>query len=175
MGGPVTKVCLGRVDEPDGTSSLDLGPSEYQQKVAPCKINGKCKSPLGSTTVGLIYVNPEGPVAEGPDGNWAPVPDPALSAFDVRDAFARMGMNDSETVALIGGGHAFGRAHTFTSGFDGPWTTTPTKWSNEFFQVLQDYEWEKIKGPGGHFQWKIKGDAGKYAGVMRLTSDIALL
>merc|ERR1712050_198719 len=64
---------------------------------------------------------------------------------------------------------------TFTSGFEGHWTTTPTKWSNEFFKVLEEEEWEKWVGPGGHWQWRTVGKTGKYAGVMRLTSDLALL
>jgi len=192
MGGPVTKFCVGRIDDADGTSSLDLGPSPYQAQIAPCKVNGKCEAPLGTTTVGLIYVNPEGPVVEMPDGSYAPNPDPSLSAPDVRDAFSRMGMDDRETVALIGGGHAFGKAHgacpagagrcgsgvgndTVTSGFEGPWTTTPTKWSNEYFQVLVNCMWERHVGPGGHHQWRAAGCDEKYAHVMRLTADVALM
>eukprot|EP00929_Paragymnodinium_shiwhaense_P087977 TRINITY_DN4816_c0_g1_i1.p1 TRINITY_DN4816_c0_g1~~TRINITY_DN4816_c0_g1_i1.p1 ORF type:complete len:415 (-),score=86.19 TRINITY_DN4816_c0_g1_i1:286-1530(-) len=205
MGGPVKDVCMGRVDSPDGTESLDLGPSPEQEKVAPCEVQGHCKKPLGSTTVGLIYLNPEGPVAKGPDGTWAPNPDPAESAKDVRDAFGRMGWNDEETVALIGGGHAFGKTHgacpkgpgpspkenitnpwpgmcgtgvgkdAFTAGFEGPWTTTPTQWSNEYFRVLVKNTWEKHIGPGGHWQWRIKDASGPEAGLMRLTSDVALL
>lgn len=192
MGGPVSQLCVGRIDDPDGTSSLDLGPSTFQERTAPCPVNGKCKAPLGGTTVGLIYVNPEGPVVQGVDGTWAPHPDPAASALEIRDAFSRMGMDDTETVALIGGGHAFGKTHgacpkgkglcgtgkgndTYTSGFEGPWTTTPTKWGNEFFRVLRDCEWEKHVGPGGHWQWRATICDSKYAGLMRLTSDIALM
>jgi len=205
MGGPILSPCVGRRDSPDGTESFDLGPTPEQEKNYPCKITGKCKKPLGSTTIGLIYLNPEGPVVEGPDGKWAPNPDPAASALDIRDAFKRMGMNDTETVALIGGGHAFGKTHgactagpgdppaknitnpwmgmcgsgkgndTFTAGFEGPWTTTPTAWSNEFFKVLQESTWEKHMGPGGHWQWRIQDANGPLAGVMRLTSDVALL
>jgi len=163
---------------------------------APCEVQGKCPEPLGTTTVGLIYLNPEGPLG---------VPDPAGSARDVRDAFSRMGMNDSQTVALVGGGHAFGKTHgacpdgpgvsplvdpknpwpgacgtgkgkdTFTSGFEGPWTTKPTEWDNEYFKVLVDEEWEKHKGPGGHWQWRTKDRKSPYADVMRLTSDVSLL
>lgn len=205
VGGPFQNACLGRMDSTDGTDSLDLGPTPEQEKVAPCEVQGHCKKPLGSTTVGLIYLNPEGPVVQGPDGTWAPNPDPAESAKDVRDAFGRMGMNDMETVALIGGGHAIGKTHgacpegagaspaedpenpwpgkcgtgkgkdAFTAGFEGPWTTTPTKWGNEYFRVLQNSTWEKHKGPGGHWQWRIKDATGPLAGVMRLTSDVALL
>merc|ERR1712113_995469 len=175
MGGPVAQMCFGRIDDPDGTSSLDLGPSSYQEKVAPCKINGKCEEPLGSTTLGLIYVNPEGPVVKGEDGVWVPDPNPASSIIDVRSAFSRMGMNDTETVALIGGGHAFGHTHIYTSGFTGPWTTTPFMWSNEFFTALKAHEWEKYTSPMGQWQWRTKDCNGPMSKVMRLTFDLALL
>ncbi|CAE8656356.1 unnamed protein product [Polarella glacialis] len=196
MGGPVLGFCAGRLDDKDGFESIELGPSEEQEAVAPCVLNGTCVSPLGSTTVGLIYVNPEGPL-----GN----PIPAESALQVRDSFARMGMNDSETVALIGGGHAFGKVHgacpagagpspkedplnpypglcgtgkgkdTFTSGFEGPWTTTPNQWSNLYFNDLLNNDWEVHVGPGGHHQWRIPNATGPMAGIMRLTTDISLL
>lgn len=205
MGGPVSEYCAGRVDSEDGAESIILGPGAEQERDTPCKVNGKCTSPLGSTTVGLIYVNPEGPVAEDEHGKWVPVPDPGKSAQEVRDSFGRMGFDDRLTVALIGGGHAFGKAHgacpagagppplesvnnpwpgmcgsgkgndTFTSGFEGAWTTRPTRWDNEFFVLLREQDWEKHVGPGGHWQWKPKTADNRISSLMRLTSDIALL
>ena len=190
MGGPMFGFCAGRIDDEDGSDSVELGPNAEQQRLAPCPVNGECKSPLGATTIGLIYVNPEGPMGQ---------PVPLASALEVRDTFARMGMNDAETVALIGGGHAFGKAHgacplgpglppdrdpahpwvspcpngTFTSGFEGSWTTTPTQWSNNYFHELLGYEWEAVTGPGNHTQWRVKG--GGPPKVMMLTSDMGLL
>jgi catalase-peroxidase len=144
-------------------------------------------NPYGATTMGLIYVNPE-----GPEGN----PDPVAAAKDIRETFARMAMNDEETVALIAGGHSFGKTHgagdpqkyvgvnpegagieaqgfgwgnsfgtgagadAITSGLEVTWTKTPTKWSNDFFTHLFTYEWELTKSPAGAHQWKPKGDAG---------------
>eukprot|EP00927_Polykrikos_kofoidii_P018300 TRINITY_DN18465_c0_g1_i1.p1 TRINITY_DN18465_c0_g1~~TRINITY_DN18465_c0_g1_i1.p1 ORF type:complete len:494 (+),score=49.93 TRINITY_DN18465_c0_g1_i1:47-1483(+) len=205
MGGPVSKYCAGRVDSPNGTDSLILGPSPEQERVTPCEINGKCERPLGTSTIGLIYVNPEGPVAKNVDGKWAPNPDPAESARDIRNVFNRMGFSDRETVALIGGGHAFGKSHgacpagagasplenatnpwpglcgtgkgnaTFTSGIEGSWTTEPTKWDNEFFINLLKYKWEKHIGPGGLWQWRPVDARGLDAQIMRLTTDVALL
>ena len=144
-------------------------------------------NPLGAVQMGLIYVNPE-----GPNGN----PDPLKSAYDIRDTFARMAMNDEETVALTAGGHTFGKAHgagdaslvqsepegadieqqgfgwastyesgmaghTITSGIEGAWTPTPTKWDMSYFETLFGYEWELTKSPAGAHQWKPKGDAGR--------------
>ena len=144
------------------------------------------ENPLAAVQMGLIYVNPE-----GPDGN----PDPIAAACDIRETFARMAMNDEETVALIAGGHTFGKTHgaadgshvssepeaagleeqgfgwknsfgtgtgadTITSGLEVTWTTTPTKWSNGFFQSLFGYEWELTKSPGGAQQWTPKNGAG---------------
>lgn len=171
------------------------------------------ENPLAAVQMGLIYVNPE-----GPHGN----PDPIAAARDIRETFGRMAMNDEETVALIAGGHTFGKTHgaadpskyiekepagagieeqglgwrnsfgtgnagdTITSGLEGAWTTTPTKWSNNFFDNLFGFEWELTKSPAGASQWKPKGGAGegtvpdahdpakKHAPFM-LTTDLALL
>ena len=170
------------------------------------------ENPLGAVQMGLIYVNPE-----GPNGN----PDPLASARDIRETFGRMAMNDEETVALIAGGHTFGKthgaadpgmhvgrepagasieeqglgwknsfgsgngAHTITSGLEGAWTTTPTMWSNNYFENLFGFDWELTKSPAGAQQWRPKDGAG--AGLMpdahdpnkrhapfMLTTDIAL-
>ncbi len=141
---------------------------------------------LGAVQMGLIYVNPEGPNGK---------PDPLAAARDIRETFARMAMNDEETVALIAGGHTFGKTHgagdatlvgpepegeeieaqglgwsskyasgiagdAITSGLEVTWTTTPTKWSNSFFDNLFNYEWELTKSPAGAHQWTPKGGAG---------------
>ena len=139
--------------------------------------------PFGAVQMGLIYVNPEGPNGK---------PDPAAAARDIRETFARMAMNDEETVALIAGGHTFGKTHgagdpdlvgpepegcpvehqglgwinafgtgkgkdTITSGLEGAWTPTPTKWDNSFFETLFGFEWELTKSPAGAQQWKPEG------------------
>ena len=143
-------------------------------------------NPLAAVQMGLIYVNPEGPNGK---------PDPIAAAKDIRDTFARMAMNDEETVALIAGGHTFGKTHgagpathvgaepeaagieeqglgwkssfgtgkggdSITSGLEVTWTTTPTKWSSNFFWNLFGYEWELTKSPAGAYQWTPKGGAG---------------
>ncbi len=144
------------------------------------------ENPLAAVQMGLIYVNPE-----GPDGN----PDPIAAAIDIRETFARMAMDDEETVALIAGGHSFGKTHgaapashvaeepeaagleaqgfgwknsfgtgkggdAITSGLEVTWTTTPTKWSNNFFENLFGFEWELTKSPAGAHQWTPKNGGG---------------
>jgi catalase-peroxidase len=169
------------------------------------------ENPLAAVQMGLIYVNPE-----GPNGN----PDPVAAARDIRETFARMAMNDEETVALIAGGHTFGKTHgagdaalvgpepeaagieeqglgwksrfgtgkggdTIGSGLEVTWTTTPTKWSSNFFWNLFGYEWELTKSPAGAHQWTPKGGAGagtvpdahdksKRHAPSMLTTDLAL-
>jgi catalase-peroxidase len=169
------------------------------------------ENPLGAVQMGLIYVNPE-----GPNGN----PDPVAAARDIRETFGRMAMNDEETVALIAGGHTFGKTHgaadaahvgaepeaagieaqglgwessyrsgmagdAITSGLEVIWTSTPTQWSNNYFQNLFGYDWELTKSPAGAYQWIPKNGAGagsvpdahdpskKHAPTM-LTTDLAL-
>ena len=170
------------------------------------------EKPLGAVQMGLIYVNPQ-----GPNGN----PDPVAAAIDIRETFRRMAMNDEETVALIAGGHTFGKTHgaadadayvgpepegasleeqglgwkntfgtgkggdTITSGLEGAWTATPTKWDNSFFDNLFNYDWELVTGPGGAWQWTPKDesaqdtvpdahDPSKKHAPMMLTTDLSL-
>ncbi|CAI8832483.1 catalase/hydroperoxidase HPI [Pseudomonas sp. IT-P258] len=169
------------------------------------------ENPLAAVQMGLIYVNPEGPEGQ---------PDPVASAKDIRETFGRMAMNDEETVALIAGGHAFGKTHgagpadnvgpepeaagldlqglgwkstfgtgkgadTITSGLEVTWTTTPTKWSNNYLENLFGFDWELTKSPAGAHQWKPKNGAGagtipdafdpsKRRDPTMLTSDLAL-
>ncbi len=169
------------------------------------------ENPLGAVQMGLIYVNPQ-----GPNGN----PDPVAAARDIRETFRRMAMNDEETVALIAGGHTFGKAHgaapeshkgaepegdaleaqgfgwksgygkglggdTISSGLEVTWTTTPTKWSGDYFKHLFNYEWELTKSPAGAHQWKPKNaaaagtvphahDKSKRVDPAMLTTDLSL-
>jgi catalase-peroxidase len=201
----------GREDvwEPDediywGTESEWLGDKRYSG-------DRDLENPLAAVQMGLIYVNPE-----GPNGN----PDPLAAAKDIRETFARMAMNDEETVALIAGGHTFGKTHgagdaslvgpepeaagieeqglgwkskfgtgkggdAIGSGLEVIWTSTPTKWSNNFFWNLFGYEWELTKSPAGAHQWKPKHGAGadtvpdahdpsKRHAPSMLTTDLAL-
>ena len=201
----------GREDvwEPDedvywGSEEKWLGDKRYSG-------NRDLENPLAAVQMGLIYVNPE-----GPNGN----PDPIAAARDIRETFARMAMNDEETVALIAGGHTFGKTHgagpasnlgpepeaaaieeqglgwkssfgagkggdAITSGLEVTWTTTPTKWGNDFFRNLFGYEWELTKSPAGAHQWTPKGgagsrtvphahDASKRVAPSMLTTDLSL-
>ena len=199
----------GREDvwEPDqdvywGTETTWLGDNRY-------KDDRNLENPLAAVQMGLIYVNPEGPNGE---------PDPVASARDIRETFARMAMDDAETVALIAGGHTFGKTHgagsashvgpepdaagleeqglgwkssfgtgkgpdTITSGLEVTWTTTPTKWSNDYFENLFHYEWELTTSPAGAHQWVAKGagetiphafDPSKKLLPTMLTTDLAL-
>ena len=187
-----------------GSESAWLGDKRYSGE-------RDLENPLAAVQMGLIYVNPE-----GPNGN----PDPLAAARDIRETFARMAMNNDETVALIAGGHTFGKTHgagdaalvgpvpeaagieeqgfgwkssfgsgkggdTISSGLEVTWTSTPTKWSNDYFSNLFGYEWELTKSPAGAHQWRPKGGAGaatvpdahdrtkRHAPAM-LTTDLAL-
>jgi len=188
-----------------GSEKEWLGSKRYEGK-------RDLENPLAAVQMGLIYVNPE-----GPDGN----PDPLAAAHDIRETFGRMAMNDEETVALIAGGHTFGKthgagdagkyvgkepeaagieeqglgwknsygsgngSHTITSGLEGAWTTTPAKWSHDFFKHLFEYEWELTQSPAGAKQWKPKNnagagtvpdahEAGKTHAPFMLTTDLSL-
>ena len=190
------------VDKPHGVVSSDDD--------ADGQIHGRrLENPLAAVQMGLIYVNPE-----GPDGN----PDPAAAAVDIRETFGRMAMNDEETVALIAGGHSFGKTHgaapashvgpepeaadlaelgmgwrnsfgtgrgadAITSGLEVTWTTTPTRWSNNYLENLFGYEWELTKSPAGAHQWVAKNaqptipdpfDKSKKRLPTMLTTDLAL-
>jgi len=200
----------GREDiwEPDeaiywGSEDTWLGDNRFK--------NGTLEKPLAATQMGLIYVNPE-----GPGGN----PDPRAAAEHIRVTFARMAMNDEETVALTAGGHTFGKAHgrvppeyigsepeaapielmglgwkssygkgvgndITTSGIEGAWTPTPTKWDNSYLEILFSYEWELVKSPAGAWQWLAIDpkpehmvpdpfEPGKFHRPMMTTADLAL-
>ena len=201
---------FGRPDiyEPDeifwGPEDTWLGDERYSG-------DRQLEGPLGAVQMGLIYVNPEGPNGD---------PDPIAAAHDIRETFARMAMNDEETVALIAGGHSFGKTHgaasgdyvgpepeaapveqmglgwkntygtgkgrdAITSGLEVTWTSTPTRWSNQFFENLFRYNWVKTKSPAGAWQWEPEngGGAGTIPGPdaaadlrppRMLTTDLAL-
>lgn len=193
----------------EGTSKHGVLDGDEHKKDHPDMHSRDLEKPLAAAHMGLIYVNPE-----GPDGN----PDPVASAKDIRDTFHRMAMNDEETVALIAGGHTFGKTHgaapsenvgpepeaaglenqglgwqnkyktgagphTITSGLEVTWTSTPTKWSNDFFDYLFRFEWELTKSPAGANQWVAKNaeatvpdahDPNKKQLPTMLTSDLAL-
>ncbi|HVN68711.1 MAG TPA: catalase/peroxidase HPI [Candidatus Binatia bacterium] len=202
----------GRVDAWEPDESIYWGPEEIWLEDKRYSGERKLEEPLAAVQMGLIYVNPEGPNGK---------PDPLAAAHDIRETFGRMAMNDEETVALIAGGHTFGKTHgaadpsryvgmapagapieeqslgwrntfgsghgddTITSGLEGIWTQTPTKWSNQFFNNLFNYDWELTKSPAGAHQWTPKNGAGaatvpdahdsskRHAPTM-LTTDLAL-
>ena len=177
----------GRVDAWEPDADVYWGPETEWLADARYEGERELDNPLAAVQMGLIYVNPEGPLGE---------PDPLKSAKDIRDTFGRMAMNDEETVALIAGGHTFGKTHgaadpakymgpepegapieelglgwkvgygtghgndTITSGIEVIWNNTPTTWDNNFFWTLFGYEWELTKSPAGASQWQPKGGAG---------------
>jgi catalase-peroxidase len=201
----------GRVDTWEPDEDIYWGPEG--KWLADERYSGErdLQSPLGAVQMGLIYVNPE-----GPNGT----PDPVAAARDIRETFARMAMNDEETVALIAGGHTFGKTHgagdvalvgpepegagiedqglgwkskfgtgkgadAISSGLEVTWTSTPTRWSNNFFWNLFGYDWELTKSPAGAHQWVPKNGAGagtipdaydksKHHAPAMLTTDLAL-
>lgn len=198
--------------QPPGQGDLVAEPAKHgEEQNRDLSAERNLENPLAAVQMGLIYVNPE-----GPEGN----PDPVASGRDIRETFGRMAMNDEETVALIAGGHAFGKTHgagpadnvgpepeaaglelqglgwpnkfgsgkggdTITSGLEVTWTSTPTKWSNEYLNNLFNFEWELTKSPAGAHQWQPKEgkgagivpdahDPGKKHAPSMLTSDLAL-
>ncbi|WP_409312488.1 catalase/peroxidase HPI [Pseudomonas putida] len=198
--------------QPPGQGDLVAEPAKHgEEQNRDLSAERNLENPLAAVQMGLIYVNPE-----GPEGN----PDPVASGKDIRETFGRMAMNDEETVALIAGGHAFGKTHgagpadnvgpepeaaglemqglgwhntfgsgkggdTITSGLEVTWTSTPTRWSNEYLNNLFDFEWELTKSPAGAHQWQPKDgkgagmvpdahDPGKRHAPSMLTSDLAL-
>ncbi len=201
----------GRADTWEPDQSVYWGPETKWLDDQRYSGDRELENPLGAVQMGLIYVNPE-----GPNGN----PDPIASARDIRETFARMAMNDEETVALIAGGHTFGKTHgagdaahvgadpeaatieaqgfgwasthgtgkagdAITSGLEVTWTSTPVKWSHDFFTNLFKYDWELTKSPAGAHQWRPKNNAGagtipdafdpkKSHAPAMLTSDLAL-
>ena len=178
----------GRVDVWEPQEDIYWGPESEWLGDKRYSGDRELENPLAAVQMGLIYVNPEGPNGK---------PDPLAAAQDIRETFARMAMNDEETVALIAGGHTFGKAHgasspegtvgpdpegagieeqglgwisafgkgnaedTITSGLEGAWTSTPTEWSNGYFENLFEYDWELTKSPAGAFQWTPKDESAK--------------
>ncbi len=202
----------GRADVWEAQEDISWGPESEWLGDKRYSGDRKLENPLAAVQMGLIYVNPEGPNAK---------PDPLASAKDIRETFGRMAMNDEETVALIAGGHTFGKAHgaadaskfvgaapegasieeqglgwkntfgkgnagsTITSGLEGAWTSTPTAWSNGYFDNLFGFEWELVKGQGGAQQWtpkeaSAKGtvpdahDPAKHHAPIMFTTDMAM-
>ena len=201
----------GRADVWEPEQDVDWGPEAKWLGDERYSGDRELAGPLGAVQMGLIYVNPEGPNGK---------PDPLAAARDIRETFARMAMNDEETVALIAGGHTFGKTHgagdaslvgpepeaaeieaqglgwsskyatgiagdAITSGIEVIWTTTPTRWSNNFFDNLFNYDWELTKSPAGAHQWTPKNGAGagtvpdahdpsKHHAPSMLTTDLAL-
>ncbi|MFC4500232.1 MULTISPECIES: catalase/peroxidase HPI [Streptomyces] len=199
----------GRADVWEAEEDVYWGPEKVWLDDQRYSGDRELENPLGAVQMGLIYVNPE-----GPNGN----PDPIASARDIRETFRRMAMNDEETVALIAGGHTFGKTHgagpadnvgndpeaasmeeqglgwkstygtgkggdAITSGLEVTWTTKPTQWSNDFFDILFGYEWELSESPAGAKQWVAKDaeaiipdahDPSKKRLPTMLTSDLAL-
>ncbi|MDH0732554.1 catalase/peroxidase HPI [Pseudomonas sichuanensis] len=198
--------------QPPGQGDLVAEPAKHgEEQNRDLSAERNLENPLAAVQMGLIYVNPEGPEGE---------PDPVKSGKDIRETFGRMAMNDEETVALIAGGHAFGKTHgagpadnvgpepeaaglelqglgwsnkfgtgkggdTITSGLEVTWTSTPTKWSNEYLNNLFNFDWELTKSPAGAHQWRPKDgkgantvpdahDPGKKRAPSMLTSDLAL-
>jgi catalase-peroxidase len=176
----------GRADVWEPEQDVNWGPEAKWLDDKRYSGDRELQGPLGAVQMGLIYVNPEGPNGK---------PDPLAAARDIRETFARMAMNDEETVALIAGGHTFGKTHgagdatlvgpepeageieqqglgwaskygsgkagdAITSGIEVIWSKTPTKWSNNFFDNLFNYEWELTKSPAGAHQWTPKNSAG---------------
>lgn len=201
----------GRTDVWEAQQDIYWGPESEWLGHTRYNDDGELENPLAAVEMGLIYVNPQGPNGK---------PDPLASAARIRETFGRMAMNDEETVALIAGGHTFGKAHgassadavgpepeaadtseqglgwisshgkgnaedTITSGLEGAWSSTPTQWSNGYFENLFGYEWELTKSPAGAWQWtptdkSAKDDIedahvqGKTSAPMMFTTDIAL-
>jgi len=253
-GGPAKKFCFGRIDDATGRRSVPLGveginsckdgdscksdapcenkfrwPQQSETDHALCNVTQGNLRLQASHSVGLIYVYPEGPELKRTDPDFNPKlvhnRSPKLSALEVRDTFKdRMGWNDRETVALIGGGHTLGRAHgncaldgtkwakwvgkpfneegpyfeatpgshrgptdgtcgngpdagrgpnTVSSGFEGPWTNTPSKWNYDYFSGMLIEKWVPAKSPSGNDQWRTSSD--KHVHTMRLTADLALV